>query len=411
MNHKLNVELFLFDVSTDYLPHYRKVTCKIDEKKSVKDLLKMIQEEHISFEYPKHKTLVQINSKLVDARLKIKEIVNVFGKDISIDPASVFRATKDLRFNDSDFMQKYELLAPYCDEEDLKYYRTLYKTYYGSETLKYTQEYFGDSFFLLAQRLVENNNEHSDAILELVADKDRGMGLYEFENNSYPSIDITSAITYLKSQIQERRFINSEQMSEIKKIIEKVQDILTLKSNLSQENATSVNVLSDEFHTKSSSQTELEFICDEITLEALKKKVKHTFDDFNIAFYLGEHADEITCKNAQALLECVGANYTPFSSDTKACGANIVNTAGDIAFKKAGMILTDAIDSNADILIVDSEGALEMLNENISECERAVGREIPLQVITPAQLAAVSIGITDKNDIGISKSGSKITFI
>jgi hypothetical protein len=32
-------------------------------------------------------------------------------------------------------------------------------------------------------------------------------------------------------------------------------------------------------------------------------------------------------------------------------------------------------------------------------------------VITPAQLAAVSIGITDKNDIGISKSGSKITFI
>ncbi|MEA2111632.1 MAG: hypothetical protein U9P71_06240 [Campylobacterota bacterium] len=412
MNHKLNVELFLFDASTDYLPHYKNITCKLDEQRSVKDLLKSIQEDLKEFEYPKNKTLVQINSTLIDARLKIKELVKVFGTEITIEPASTFRATKDLRFNDHDFMQKYELLAPYCNEDDLKYYRTLYMTYYSSETLKYNQDYFGDSLFVLAERLLENENENSDAILDLVADEANGMLLYEFENNCYPNIDITHTIDSLKQRLEARKFVNSEQMSDVRTFMSKLKSAFTKETEPTQKTNKSVGLLAGLFNLdKNQESSELEYICNDIMLEKLSTKIQHSFKDFNIAYYLGERADEITCNNADALLKCLGATRIDFSSDSRACGANIITTAQDIAYKKAGAILIDAIDNNADILVVDSQAALSMLDTDILLCEKAVGRELNIQIITPAQLAAIATGTSDKEELGLDKNGSKITFI
>ncbi len=412
MNHKLNVELFLFDATSDYLPHYKQFTCKLDEKQSVKDLLKSIQDDQESFEYPKNKTLVQINGTLVDARLKIKALVKKFGTEISIDPASTFRATKDLRFDDHDFMQKYELLAPYCNEDDLKYYRTLYMTYYGSETLKYNQNYFGDSFFLLANRLLENENENSDAILDLVSDEKNGMLLYEFENNSYPSIDITATIDSLKEKLEARRFVNSEQMSDARNFMDKLKDAFRKKEDNTPTQSKSVQILGNLYRIdKTQESSELDYICNDITLEKLSQKVQHKFENFNIAYYLGERADETTCNNAQALLSCIGANQIAFNSDSKACGAGIVDVEQTIAYKKAGTILISAFDNNADILVVDSQEALTMLDTNISLCEKAVGREVSLQILTPSQLAAIATGVTDKKELGIDANGSKITFI
>ncbi len=413
MNHTLNIELFFFNAATDYLPHYKQFTCILDEKQSIKDILKIMQERNPSFEYPKQKTLVQINSKLIDARLKIKEIVEVFGTRFTMEPASIFRATKDLRFDDHDFMQKYSLLAPYCDDDDLKYYRTLYRTYYASETLKYNQNYHGDALFLLALRLLQHESEHEEAILNVVSDKENGLWLYEYENNSYPSEDITPAIDVIKVLLKNRRFINSEQMQPVKELIDKFKDRFCTKEETESFSLSSV-LLIEKYGVMFESienNDELEFIFKNITLEKILEDLKHPFTDFNIAFYLEPKAQQSTCKKAESLIASVGGTFLPFDASTKACGAGIVTSDPSIAYKKAGTILLDAFDNNADILIVNSDDALMMLNANIKKCEKAVGRDIDLQIITPSQLVAIATGCTDKVELGLDKNGSAITFI
>ncbi len=416
MNHTLHTEIFFFDATTDYLPYYKKFTCNLDEKHSVKDLLKIVQERDPSFEYPKQKTLVQINTKLIDARLKIKELVNVFGTHITIDPASTFRAYKDLRFDDRDFMQKYALLEPFCDQEDLKYYRTLYRTYYASETLKYNPNYYGDALFLLALRLLRReDNEHEDAILDIISDSENGLSIYEYDDNSYPSDNITPAIDVIKVMLENRRFINSEQMQPIKELLEKIKERFCSSEEDIDSFSPSMQLLIEYYGIMPEiieDTDELTFIESHITFETLRNDVQYPFSNFTIAFYAGPLADRSTCNRADALIASVGGIRTSFHAERKACGSTIVTAAPDIAYKKAGNILLDAFDNNVDILIVDSKEALSILNTNISKCEKAVGREVDLQIVTPTQLAAIAVGCShDKEALGFKKKGSKITFI
>ncbi len=415
MNYKLHVELFYFNAATDYLPHYKQFTCTLDEKQTLKDLLKTVQERDPSFEYPKQKTLVQVNTKLADARLKIKELVHVFGTHLTLEPASIFRAYKDLRFDDRDFMEKYELLAPYCNSDDLKYYRTLYHTYYASETLRYNQEYYGDALFLLALRLLrQEENVHEDAILDIVSNKENGLWLYEYENNSYPAHDITPELELIKAMLENRRFINREPMQPVKEFIDNIKDRFC---NTTENEAFSPasQILIEHYNIMPEiieEDSELDFIERHIGFEKVLEDLKHPFNQFNIAFYAGPSAEASTCKKAASLIASVGGIFSPFEASSKACGAGIVTVAPDIAYKKAGTVLLDAVDSNVDLLMVNTPDALTLLNSNIAKCEKAVGREIDLQIVTPSQLVAVATGYShDKDALGFNKKGSKITFI
>lgn len=44
MDKKINLELFRFDVKTDYLPYFAKLIVKINGQKSLLDLLAIVQE-------------------------------------------------------------------------------------------------------------------------------------------------------------------------------------------------------------------------------------------------------------------------------------------------------------------------------------------------------------------------------
>jgi len=413
MNHKLHVELFFFDATTDYLPHYKHFTCILDEKQTLKDLLKNIQERHPSFEYPKQKTLLQVNAKLVDARLKIKELVRVFGTRLTLEPASIFRAYKDLRFDDHDFMEKYALLAPYCDHDDLKYYRTLYHTYYASETLRYNPDYYGDALFLLALRLLRRE-EHEDAILDIVSHKQNGLDLYEYENNSYPAHDISPEIEIIKTMLENRCFIHSDQMQPLKALIDNIKERFCRE----QEDETfsaATRVLIEHYNIMSETieeDNELDIIEKHIGFERVLENLKHPFTQFNIAFYTGPLHEDLPSQKSASFVASIGGIFVPFDAATKACGATIVRTAPDIAYQKAGNILLAAMDNNIDLLIVNTPDALNMLNNNIKRCEKAVGRDIDLQIVTPSQLVAIATGCThDKEALGFNKKGSTITFI
>jgi len=150
MSQKLEIRAFFFNAKTDYLPYYKNFSIKnfsiyVEDDATVKDLLAKIEEENENFSYPKQKLVMKINGLVVEAKQSVSSLVERFGTSFQIDPVNSYRSNDGLKINDSDFMQSFELLAPYASEDDLKYYKTLYALHYASETEKFDRDYIGDA--------------------------------------------------------------------------------------------------------------------------------------------------------------------------------------------------------------------------------------------------------------------------
>ncbi len=85
MECKLVLEVFRFDCKTDYLPYYKKVVIKIDEEKTVADLLAVIKDDEKVFEYPTGvNAAIKINGKSLFTSIKIGEIKEFLEKNYSL---------------------------------------------------------------------------------------------------------------------------------------------------------------------------------------------------------------------------------------------------------------------------------------------------------------------------------------
>jgi len=381
MKQTITSELFFFNTKTDYLPYYKTYTFDIDEDKSINDLLSLAKEKIGSYEYAKNNAVIAINSCLVDTSLNIKELVSNFGNEIKIEPLSTYRATHDLIVNDDDFYQKLKVLEEFCDESDKEYYNTLYRAYYSSSTLRFNDDYFGDSIFLLASRLINKNENNINAILEIIDDELNGISLYEFENNTYPSIDVQSSVDELKKLLYKKT--EEENSGILGQISKKLNSFAPKKEETANELKT----------------------FDEVNFASIK--AVHSFSEFSIATYNGTKSTKELCEKSKELIAFVGANEINFNLSDKACGADIFDNASSIAHKKASEILTDAFDSSADILVVNSE--LERKLFSSKELQELAGREINLQVLTSSQLLEISLGNKNKKELGLQDSN--VTFI
>ena len=113
-----------------------------------------------------------------------------------------YRSNNGLKINDDDFMQSFELLAPYASEADLKYYKTLYALHYASETEKFDRAYIGDAVLVLAHKMITEGSEHTEAILDAITSVDSGLLDCEYENNLFNAQDHTAAIDELKAMVK-----------------------------------------------------------------------------------------------------------------------------------------------------------------------------------------------------------------
>jgi len=154
MVHTLEIRAFFFNSKTDYLPYYKNFKILMQENETAKDLLSKIRDANENFSYSQQNIFMKINHLIVEGKENISNIVEQLGTTLQIDPVNSYRSTDGLKINDDDFMQKYELLAPYANEDDLKYYKTLYGLHYASETEKYDREYIGDAILLLAYKMI-----------------------------------------------------------------------------------------------------------------------------------------------------------------------------------------------------------------------------------------------------------------
>ena len=344
----LEIKAFFFNAQTDYLPYYRQFRFELTEEMKGKDLLALVKEQNEDFSYPEEKLVFRINDLVVDGDQSISEVVERLGTSLQIDPVNAYRSTNGLIINDSDFMKSYELLAPFASEEDMKYYETLYALHYASETEKFDHDYIGDAILLLADKMISEGSEHKEEILEAITSPHSGLFDCEYENNFFNAQDHTAAIEALKMMAK------------------------PLKKPSFADN------LASRFAEKK----------DTLLKKEKKEPTAVEIEGKQIAYYAGTvtgKAEDIHDRIVQA-----GSKVILFSRANKLSGLSLLGDNKTLAFTKAGTTLLDAMDSGAQILIVEEKEAYDMFQTHFNDLEKTIGREIDLELISAEDFIALT---------------------
>ena len=251
------------------------------------------------------------------------------GSELKIDPALTYRSNNGLILNDDDFMENFELLAPYASEEDKTYYESLYTVHYASETTNYNRQFIGDAILLLASKMITDGNENKEAILLAISDEFNGIRCCEYENNVLNGEDHTESIANLKK-------------------------MFTLKDTAS--------------------------FFDKLTCGKKDHNIDlETLVSSNVALYVGSKEDDLA--EVRTLIKNNSASYITFAKSTKLAGQTLMDTHFEIAHQKAGAMLLNALDSGADVLVCIKRD-VTIFQTAIKSCERVMGRDIKLKIIS-----------------------------
>ncbi|PLY05693.1 MAG: hypothetical protein C0625_12805 [Arcobacter sp.] len=349
---KLEISLFRFDYKSDYLPYYTKNFIKVKNEKNLLDLLNNINNEH-PFGYKNCDGFcVAVNGVYTKVTISIEELVEEFGKDLTIEPMSIRRSHTDLLINDADFRERLAILSEFIDDEDIKKYETYKIYFYASNTINFEYDYIGDSLLLLASDLIEKDSSNEKDILLALSEYDCGAQFH------------TSL---------EKRVYNFDPTVEEK--------IALLKTKLKL----SKNIKEQEFNIEK--KKTLNFgIFDEI------KEIKHDFNDFNIAYYKGLNENSQT----NELLSKLNAKIIDRQTMTSDLALDTFHINPDFTAKLASTVMLDAFDNDADLLVVDDENLFNIFDTNRKVLEIACGREIILPVIHKNELAKLALGLHDE---------------
>ena len=119
---KLLFNVFRFDRDRDYLPHYDKFEVEVSDADVVLDVLNKIKwEQDGSLSYRRScrhgicgSCAVKVNGKATLAcKVRVKDLVDIFGEELTIEPQNKSRAIKDMVIDKSDFWSKYNSVEPY----------------------------------------------------------------------------------------------------------------------------------------------------------------------------------------------------------------------------------------------------------------------------------------------------------
>ena len=205
MEYTLELSVFRFDATTDFLPYYKKHFMKIDSKKTINDLLALIQEQDLQFDFPKGKfAALKINHKALYTKTRMKEIVEHFGTTLVLEPLSTKRVTKDMIINQQDFNQSFDLLAPYVDDaKDKAIFQTYLIYHYASSVHEFLEGFQADALFAFAYDMIEKYPHQKKHILNVIADEHKGIFFHvRLCNKIYPCAkEVEQKIASLKNMI------------------------------------------------------------------------------------------------------------------------------------------------------------------------------------------------------------------
>jgi len=340
---KLFIELFHFDKSTDYLPYYKKQTLKYDNNTSINDLLDTINQLD-SFCLDKSKTInVKINHLYTNANTKVNDIVEVLGNDWKIEPISIYRATKDFVYDNSDFLASIALFDKYLNYSQKQHYTDNYElVYYASNSINLNRDYIGDVALYIAYDLISQNPSLKDEILAIITNENSGICYH--------------------TSLENRIFAFANQESKIASLFGMAGITYKKPSYL--------------------------YISD--------IQIAQKFDGFNISAYMPTTQTKDLIKNC-------GGTYIDISTaynDIAIC--NLKSDNKKFSLKLIGEFLLDAKDNNADLVIVDDE-YLSIFDGMQCNIENAVGREIKMPILSKTEFTKILGGNKDTKALGLDK--------
>ena len=354
---KLEVSLFKFDHKSDYLPYYTKHFMKLQDEKTLLDVLNTIaKDESVSYE-AKEEFLVCVNGLYTNLGLTIEQIKADFGNEITIEPISIRRAKNDLLINEDDFNEKFDLLSKfaglniissYIDPEIKKAYQSYKLYFYASNTMNVEYNYIGDAILLLASDLIEKYPKDEQEILDIIA------------NTDY-------SISYHTSL--EGRVYNFD--SAIEQKIQSLKEKLNIAKELSSQNFKINRNKTIDFGSFDQAQN-----------------ISHDFHDFNIAYYGGLNPS----KQTQTLLNNLKATQIALQSSKDDLAMDTFHLNADLSLKIASNIMLEAFDKSADLLVVDSDETFYLMDFNRKELERVAGREVKIPIIHKNELSKLASG-------------------
>lgn len=347
---KLEISLYKFDAKSDYLPYYTKHYIKIKNETNLLDILQTINNDApLGFE-KKQNFGVVLNGLYTTLDLTLEQIKKDFGTDLIIEPLNQSLAYKDLLIKEDSFYEKLELLDNPLSAENKALYESYKLAYYASNTLLLNKAYIGDAFILLCYDLLQNGY-NKEKIQALLLDEKTGIHFHTNLSNRIYNFDAS-----------------------IENKIEQLQQELNVSKNVSEQNFKPSNVKSIEFDKACGTSI-----------------VKHSFKDFNIAYYTGLNG----CDKTQTLINSLEANKLLLPSLTNDLALNTFHKNPNLTYKLAAQVMLDAFDNNADFIVVDNTQAFYLLDSNRKELEKVSGREVSLPVIHSNELSKLVCGLHD----------------
>lgn len=204
MECKLELSVFRFDAKTDFLPYYKKHIIKIDKSKTLNDIFALIVKDDLSFDYPKDEyAAIKLNGKALFTTVTVEEIVENFGKELTLEPLNTKRVVKDMIINDDDFYASFDLLDAYVDSKDKTTFKQYILYHYASSVLDLVDGFQGDALFAFAYDMIQKHPQRKKEILSVVANENTGVFLHvRLCNKVYPcAAQVEQKIILLKNEV------------------------------------------------------------------------------------------------------------------------------------------------------------------------------------------------------------------
>lgn len=355
MDNKLFIKLFRFNPKTDYLPYYKQHSVITTPQDTIADLLEKLNSlDRFSFKGTEDFG-VKINNLFVNTSTKISEIVEKTSAEFTIEPVSTYRAIHDLTIKNDDFFTKLSLFDKYLStEQKTNYAKELQLYYYASNSLNFHKDYIGDHCAIIASDIIGSNPELKDEIYSILSNKEYGIWYHTSLMKRVHNIDET--------------------------LHERIEQLL-------------LDI------TKISTTQKKEYL-DDIT------DVAQEFSDFNIAVYDKE------CTGAlKKIVQNSKATFIDTLTQNEDLALHCLPADKSFSYKLAAQVLLDALDNNADFIIVNDAQNLQLFDSKQKEIACTVGRDIDLPIVTAEQFNKMLNGEKDQVKLGFNKHKVAIPFL
>ncbi len=154
-------------------------------------------------------------------------------------------------------------------------------------------------------------------------------------------------------------------------------------------------------------------LVEEIGLDALRERIKRPLTELRVGPFYGCYivrpADRLAIDDEHPrdrylhmVIETLGGTVVDYAGVYKCCGFPIVTMNKQASLKMAGTHLSDALDADADCLVVPCPLCHLNLDLQQPAASKVVGRELGLPVLHLPQLVGLALGL-DPKELGMSK--------